>query len=364
MPAKKLLSILQSDYYQSVLSRHCNILLVCSQDDLVSSHSRTKGDLTATLEYIELLAMKPFALQLSNGANLSGIHSIPPQSEGSAKSKKFPLLVGLHGGTYDCHYFDADPAHSASVSSVAFGVPFVSIHRPDYGGTSSLQPIAKGSKETGSWLHSYILPALWSEFGEPNGCNCIVLLCHSLGVMGGIIAGALHGQDDNPSYPLGGVIVSGLGEKLLPGMEENPFQEPNVSDDKVLFPVDVKDSLMFRPGTVHPGILEQSDRLNSPSPILEIDSLRSWWLPIWRDEWASKVTAPVMFGLSEQDCFFVGTEEHARDCASAFGRSVRVDSSFIKGAPHCLELSYWSQGWYARCFGFALECSVSFSEGG
>ncbi|KAJ5579612.1 uncharacterized protein N7459_005597 [Penicillium hispanicum] len=309
--------------------------------------------------------MEPFNLQLTNGANLSGIRSIPPQSEDRSNGKPCPLLVGLHGSTYDCRYFDADAAHTASLASVAFGIPFVSINRPDYGGTSAFPPIAEGSnfsRETGSWLHSYILPSLWSTFGEPNACNCIVLLCHSLGAMGGIIAGALHGQGSNPSYPLGGVIVSGIGEKLLPGMEENPVQESNLPNNRVLFPVDMKDSLMFRPGTVHLEILQQSDRLNSPSPILEIESLRSWWLPIWREEWTSNVIAPVMFGLSEQDCFFVGTEEHARYCAAAFRRSVRVDSSIIKRAPHCLELSYWSQGWYARCFGFALECSISFSQ--
>jgi len=40
---------------------------------------------------------------------------------------------------------------------------------------------------------------------------------------------------------------------------------------------------------------------------------------------------------------------------------VHVEGSLLRGAPHCIELSFWAQGRYARCFGFAMECSASFS---
>ena len=41
-------------------------------------------------------------------------------------------------------------------------------------------------------LHQKILPELWRKIGVPNHCNCVVLLCHSLGVMPGIITAALN----------------------------------------------------------------------------------------------------------------------------------------------------------------------------
>ena len=70
-----------------------------------------------------------------------------------------------------------------------------------------------------------------------------------------------------------------------------------------------------------------------------------------------------MFALVEDDAFFKATEGEVETCTKAFKKSVRVDGTLMKGAPHCMELSYWSQGWYARCFGFALECSASLAIG-
>lgn len=75
--------------------------------------------------------MQSFHLLLSNGAMLTGIHNIPPHRP---PIKYRPLMIGLHGSTYDCHYFDADANQTAGVASAAFGVPFVSINRPCYGG--------------------------------------------------------------------------------------------------------------------------------------------------------------------------------------------------------------------------------------
>lgn len=57
-----------------------------------------------------------------------------------------------------------------------------------------------------------------------------------------------------------------------------------------------------------------------------------------------------------------GTEEHLRELASAFTKSERVDGTIVEGAPHNMEMSYWARGWYARCFGFALECAASFEQ--
>lgn len=304
--------------------------------------------------------MKPFKFDLPHQTTLSGIHNIPTHS---ATDENRPLIVALHGATYDCHYYDADATYTAALPSITFGVPFVSIHRPGYGKTGSL-PIPECSsfqQETGSWLHQYALPSLWTKFGLPNGCNCVVLLCHSLGAMGGIIAAAMHGHDENTLYPLGGVVSSGLGDELLPSMRESPVKEPNIPPDRYSFPLDVKDALMFRPGTVDPEILKLSAQLDSPTPFAELVGWRASWIPSWKEDWAVHVRAPVMLALAEQDCFFVGTRQQVEVCAGAFTKSERVDGSLIEKAPHCLELSYWSRGWYARCFGFALECSTSFA---
>ncbi|PKX89646.1 uncharacterized protein P174DRAFT_445557 [Aspergillus novofumigatus IBT 16806] len=247
----------------------------------------------------------------------------------------------------------------------SLGVPFISIDRPSYGGTTSILPIPDGSDfnhETGVWLHRYILPRLWAEFGAPNKCNSIVLLCHSLGVMGGIIAASLHARDDEPLYPLGGLIASGMGNTQSSFMRMTPPSFQAVDEDHVLLPPSIKDTIMFKPGTVDAEVLEQSGRLNSKAPIAETGLFTAVWLPVWKEKWAAHITVPVMFSLVEDDPFFVADNTEIETCVKAFKRSSRVDGSLVSGAPHCMELSHWSQGWYARCFGFALECAAGLHE--
>ncbi|KAF4955266.1 hypothetical protein FSARC_11898 [Fusarium sarcochroum] len=305
--------------------------------------------------------MQPFQLTLSNNGTVTGLRSVPQHLEQSRNQR--PLIVGIHGGCYDSKYFDATPNYSASTFSSFFRVPFAAIDRPSYGGTSSILPVPDGSdfhQETGIWLHRYIIPKLWTEFGQPNHCNGVVLLCHSLGVMGGIIMATLHAQDDAPLYPLGGLIASGMGHTQSVSMRSNlvtPQQEGHLE-----FAPDVKDAVMFKSGTVAAEVLDQTERLNAPAPLAETSTFPTVWLPIWKDKWAAQVASPIMFSLVDDDPFFVSDEEELKGCLEAFRKSARVDGSLIRGAPHCAELSYWSQGWYARCFGFALECAAGFSS--
>jgi hypothetical protein len=78
-----------------------------------------------------------------------------------------------------------------------------------------------------------------------------------------------------------------------------------------------------------------------------------------REEWAKDVKVPVMFGIAEHDCYWRATEDHVNEMRAVFQASPRVEGGVVKGAPHNLEMSYWAQGWYARCFGFGLECAAA-----
>ncbi|KAJ5357943.1 hypothetical protein N7541_005101 [Penicillium brevicompactum] len=306
--------------------------------------------------------MESFEYALPDNRTVRGLKHIP-QCQGSLLNSR-PLIVALHGGCYDHQYFDASPKTSAAVASHAFGVPFVSIDRPSYGGTSSILPIPQGTnffELSALQLHQQILPEIWRRIGLPNDCNCIILLCHSLGVIPGIITAAFHAQDGKPLYPLGGLIASGMGDKQSSVMKGSTPSFALVDKDHALFPLEAKDQVMFKPGTFDPEILEQSARLNAVYPIAEVAGFAALWLPTWKQKWASHVSAPVMFSLVEDDPFFVATEEEVDTCVKAFTRSTRVDGSLMRDAPHCVELSHWSQGWYARCFGFAMECAASFN---
>jgi hypothetical protein len=304
--------------------------------------------------------MEPFSCALSNGATVTGISSIPSNSTGDPE--RTPLIVGLHGGGYNSDYFHADENHTATIPSKAYSVPFVAFDRPYYGGTRPSEPIPSPSdypRETGTWVHRCILPALWEKFGA--GCSGVVLLCHSLGCQQGIVAAALHAGETDPAYPLLGLIASGFGHRLPKAFADAPPLEANHGNDFFLQDAESKDQMMFSPGTVDPSVLLQTERLNHPVPIPEAHSTGAGWAARWRDEWATQVSVPVMFAWAELDTWFEGTQEHLQECVEAFRSSPRVDGSRIQGAPHCIELSHWSRGWYARCFGFALECAATAS---
>ena len=310
--------------------------------------------------------MQPFKATLSNSATLTGLHNLPTRTP--TTPTHLPLIVGLHGGTYSAQYFDVDANHTASIASNGLGVPIVAINRPGYQDSTSFYPIPHGSsypQEYGAWLHQYILPALWSEFGEPYGCNSLVLYCHSLGTTGAVIAASLHAEepDNAKPYPLAGISISGFGTQRA-GQPYRPSHGPDVSPPtSITFPPEVKDSMMLQPGHADPEIYKYTAELNNAMPVEEVVSIESVWLPAWR-EWAGNVKVPVMVGIAGDDAMWKGTDEHLRDITSAFTGSGRVDGSIVRGAPHNMEMSYWAKGWYARCFGFAMECAVSFAMKG
>lgn len=317
--------------------------------------------------------MLPFNLTLSNNGTVTGLHSIPPPPPSSSTAR--PLIVALHGGFYNSQYFDATPTCSASPTSIALNIPFVAIDRPSYGGTSSILPIPEDSdfpQETGIWLHRFILPKLWTEFGVPNGCSCIVLLCHSLGVTGGVVAAALHAESQSQSqsqsqmYPLGGLIASGMGNTSATQTADtntntntntNPTFTP-LDTDHITFPTATKDTMMLKPGTASSEVLSCSEMLNAPLPTIEATRFVEAWMAVWKEKWAARVTVPVLFVLVQGDPFFLGTADEVDACVRAFPASSRVEGRLVTGGrPHCLELSLWATEWYSFCFGFAVECA-------
>lgn len=303
--------------------------------------------------------MDAFKLTLADDTTLSGIHNIPAPT--SSRTKYCPLVVGLHGGCYTSQYFDASPDYTASLTSNSLAVPFVAIDRPGYKDSTPLTSIPEGSsfpEEWGTRLHQSILPALWTEFGLPNACTCIILHCHSLGANGAFVAASLYATaSTTPAYPCGGIVVSGFGS-LLKDTGGHTAQ-PDPAPSHVSIPIQVKDSTLLLPGTADEQVYAQSERIDHAMPFEEIASLRKSWLSTWRQKWGANVTVPIMIALAERDHYWDATDDHLRDFTSCFPRSTRIDTSIIKAAPHNLELSYWSTGWYARSFGFAIECAVS-----
>lgn len=67
-----------------------------------------------------------------------------------------------------------------------------------------------------------------------------------------------------------------------------------------------------------------------------------------------------MYTLVENNYFWMSTLAAIGDFVRAFESSVRVQKRVVWGPVHCLELCRVGRGWYARVFGWAVQCGVAF----
>lgn len=300
--------------------------------------------------------MQSFTLSLPNGATLTGLKNVPVVSASAPRYR--PLIIGIHGAGYSSQYFDIDAKHSAKKLSDSLEVPFVAFDRPGYKGSSPIGAVPDGStfaEENANWLHDFILPTLWQQFGMANSCTCIVLSCHSLGTPSAIIAATLHAKETRPQYPLGGIAFSGIGSQTHPDILAFRTNQASGGPPNNM---SLRD-LMLPNATAEADVIEMEDGLRCHPPAGDIKVSSDVWLPRWRVDWAPHVKVCLMIGIAEADRIWMGTEEHLSDLTGGFSGSPSVDGLLLIGAPHNIEMSFWSQGWYARCYGFALSCAVS-----
>lgn len=303
----------------------------------------------------------PFHLNLSNGATLTGISHIPPK--GDFKYEYRPLLVAIHGGTCTSHNYDISPEYTASTMSAATGVPFVAFNRPGYADSTTLLPVMETTsycQEEGRWNHENILPALWVKFGKPNGCTGIVVTCHSMAVLAGVVTGGLYAKDPAPKYPLAGLIFSGFGTRDI--MPPQPPGDPNLPPpSKIYFPFAVKKDLMLGEenfGCADPALVPLLEKQDTFMHLEEMIDLRAKFFTYCR-EYSREINVPICYALGERDWLWEGTTEAVQEFMAMFPKCPKPDGGLVRDAPHALEWSLVSPGWYSRCFGWAIEVCAS-----
>ncbi|KIW13035.1 hypothetical protein PV08_08222 [Exophiala spinifera] len=304
----------------------------------------------------------PFSLALQNGAIVTGIAHIPSMTSTTHTHSK-PLIVGIHGATCTAQNFDISEDYTASTVSAALGVPFVAFNRPGYAGSSPLAPFDEATsylREDGNWEHNFILPALWNHFGVTNGCNGIVLLCHSMGVPGSMVAAALWSQENSPKYPLRGLILSGFGVETFWTDQPAILEGHGPSSSELSFPLAVKETLMLSEPSLwcaEPKVRSLVGPQTVPMKRDELIDMGFIWPQYWRS-YAKSVRVPILYAVGEHDWLWKGTKELVHEFGSCFPICPRFEGSIVQGAPHALEWSSVSLGWYARCFGWAIEVST------
>ncbi|KAB8079061.1 Alpha/Beta hydrolase protein [Aspergillus leporis] len=330
--------------------------------------------------------MHQFSLGLEGGRKLTGRLSIPNKPQISVSSLPLPLVICIHGGSYDSEYFDIDPQHSIFVLGELLQIPIVAIDRPGYGGSTAYpDPKIRNedldrqgttfAQEQGKYLHSIVLPALWKEFGPKSSASSMIILAHSIGGMMAVVAAASFTDANTKKYPLSGMVISGIGCKSH--MHESPGpkngdhgnkngQQGDGEKTHIFFDPTVKDTLMINfPPKADQALLIDSkvpsytEALNKPVPLGELQDVRTTWQTYWRS-YAERVSVPLLYAVGGHDVFWDSSERSIAQFTDVFRtKSPRVESIVVRMAPHCIEMSLQGKAWLLRCLGFAVECTMA-----
>jgi pimeloyl-ACP methyl ester carboxylesterase len=306
--------------------------------------------------------MLPFALNLPDNGTVEGRASIP-KTESNKPRKFVPLIVCLHGGSYDAKYFDSNEEHSIATVANFLNIPVISINRPGYGDstrppkpTVALGQTVPAGQSQGKYLNSVVLPALWKEFGsEATG---MVLLSHSIGSMvATVTAGSYQGTE---GYPLVGLITSGIGVEAVDDFRQGMIDLIEVYPDSIILDCAMKDVMMLNfpaQRLVDPEMCLNTVQLNNPLPSDELHDINVTWIT-YMHEYMEQIKVPVMYGIGEFDALWKSRKDLVDRYRLSFTSSPRVDGCVVPMAPHCIEVSHQSRSWLTRCCGFAIECTV------
>jgi pimeloyl-ACP methyl ester carboxylesterase len=301
---------------------------------------------------------EPLLIETVDGSRVSGIQCTPHALHATDKHK--PLLVLLHGGRCHAHYFNLDDEHTIAAFADTFATPTVAIDRPCYGQTTTIVPVPPHStfhRETGRLLHEQILPALWQKYGVTNSCTGLVVMAHSLGVPGLINAASLYSVSKESSrYPLAGLILSGWGTR-----QHEEHVKQRLSWDSEQIRQNRKLMMLNLPAShdTDSAFDRSLDFQTVSGPVEEAAELANGtWASYWAES-ARSINVPIMYALAEHDWLWHGTEEHVEEFRSYFPNSPNFESRVVLGAPHAIEWTQYSKGWYARCFAFAIDAVLN-----
>lgn len=254
-----------------------------------------------------------------------------------------PLLVCLHGGGYTSRYFDV-PGASLLDRAEALGISAVALDRPNYGGSDRLGEGDITFRRNAEVL-SLAVAELWESHG--NGHSGVVLLGHSIGGAIAMIMSTL-----TPTWPLTGLIISGIGDVLPPGVSEVWHSMP---PGPVTLAPEQRARFMFGPeGTYEPDRFAAHLESVSDVPVEELLEVVDQW-PGEAKDVASKVKVPVYYGIAEHEKLWIINEQSAQDFVAAFADAPYVESHVVRGAGHCLDHHRTGAGFQLRELAFALE---------
>ena len=258
-----------------------------------------------------------------------------------------PLIVAVHGGTYDSHYFDVR-GYSLLDRAEGQRLPIVAIDRPGYGATPLLAREAMTLRGQGRFLVE-ALGALWQLHGS--GRPGMVVIAHSIGA-----AITLFAASDRGDLALLGIAVSGVGMRTPP--EHKGMWEAFPDQDVVGLPDEVKDGVMFGPeGSFDLAAPAAARIANRTVPRVEIVDIVTSWTGDAPDVLA-RVGVPVHYRQGEFDRLWITGEGEVCAFEAALTHSPRVDGAMMPAMGHCLDFHHVGAAFQAEQLAFARRCAA------
>ena len=274
------------------------------------------------------------------GVSLTGVATRGDQTDR-------PLLLLVHGGGVNAHYFAATEDSMLAVAA-ANGFAAVAVNRPGYADSDRL-----GDEEASFARQAEVIDAatdeLWSARAE--GRPGVVVCGHSIGG-----AVSVHLAARRPSWPLLGISITGLSLTAPPFLVE--LWESMARGQRVEFSPEAS-------GTIQIGNApSESERLAAPRAVWQEPTPSGELLEVatrWPSEFpavAAEVVVPVQYAVGERDKLWLVTDTTAADCAALFTNAPYVDAQLLPGVGHAIEHEgTLGRSHCLRQLSFALRCT-------
>lgn len=260
-----------------------------------------------------------------------------------------PLIVALHGGTYNSRYFDI-PGHSLLERAAALDIPVIALDRPHYGDSSPLTAFADSIILANARLLGEVISEVWAEHGA--GSSGIVLVGHSIGAAI-VTAIAAHPQ----KWPLLGIAISGC---LVRVPEASRAAWESLPDIPMIdLPTPMKDQVMFGPdGSYGNDMPAASYPANTLVPKAELLDITGTWIQN-RASVCAAVTVPVHHRQGEFDHLWITDQNEINQFRQSFSSAPSIDTRIQPGSGHCIDFHRAGNAFQLSQLAFALESAVA-----
>ena len=256
-----------------------------------------------------------------------------------------PLVVALHGASYDARYFDAS-GRSVHERAHAEGLSMLSITRPGYPATDE-SATCQPDFATAAVLLSSAIADAWSRFGVDG--SGVVLMGHSVGA-----AIAVHIASQPSEWPLLGLAISGVGDRpaggpatMFAGMPvDRGLEIPFAQVGSMFYSSDI---------LIDQSVTARLASLLVPFPSADVVEVNT----TWRDDLprlAAAVTVPVDYTLAEGDRLWEVGIERLRDFGECFVASSGFTSRIWRGVGHNIEHHAAGVGYVDQVLKFVKSC--------